>query len=172
MARPGAVEISPFRKEIEEMIIEGKKDSYISDWLKTQDAYISRHAIGTYRRDRFNIPKEATRKYQENQSKQRKKKAVAKKIGEIEFLDDIIDLAGKTNLQTGEYATPLDVKKLGIQAVRAKHEITKDEPEPMVFEVNVNGIPTDPRVRARGRDLIQQIRTGQVESSDSGDGDQ
>ena len=170
--RRSAVELSPHRKEIEEMILEGKSDRAISDWLSTVEESISYGAIYNYRRTKFNITKEATLQYNEKESKQRKKKAVAKKIGEIEFLDDIIDLAGKTNLQTGEYATPLDVKKLGIQAVRAKHEITKDEPEPMVFEVNVNGIPTDPRVRARGRDLIQQIRTGQVESSDTGNGDQ
>lgn len=31
-------------------------------------------------------------------------------------------------------------------------------------------LPGDPGLRARGRDLIQQIRTGQVESGDSGDG--
>ncbi|OPY24753.1 MAG: hypothetical protein A4E26_00143 [Methanobacterium sp. PtaU1.Bin097] len=31
-------------------------------------------------------------------------------------------------------------------------------------------LPSDPGLRARGRDLIQQIRTGQVESGDSGDG--
>jgi len=172
--RRSAVELSPHRKEIEEMILEGKSDRAISDWLSTVEESISYGAIYNYRRTKFNITKEATLQYNEKESKQRKKKAVAKKIGEIEFLDDIIDLAGKTDLQVNYDAriTPLDIKKLGVQAVRAKHEITKDEPDPVVVEVNVNGVPTDPKVRARGRDFIQQIRAGQVESSNPGDGDQ
>lgn len=33
-------------------------------------------------------------------------------------------------------------------------------------------LPDDPKLRARGRDLIQQIRTGEVESGNTGDGGQ
>ncbi|AUB55293.1 MULTISPECIES: hypothetical protein [Methanobacterium] len=56
---------SPFQKEIEEKIIEGKSSRYISDWLK-QGENISHTAINNYRNGDFNIKAEAAKKYQEN----------------------------------------------------------------------------------------------------------
>jgi len=58
-----------------------------------------------------------------------------------------------------DYALPdkVEVKQEVDAKVDVKHDIVK--------------LPDDPELRIRGRDLIRQIRTGQVESSKSGDGD-
>lgn len=157
------------------MILEGKSDRVISDWLKNAGERISYGAIYNYKRNKFDITKEATLQYNEKQSKKRKQVAVKQKVSEIIFLDDIINLAGKTDLQVDldSRINELDIKRLGIQAVRAKHEITKDNPEPVVnVKVDLYGVPTDPAIRARGRDLIQQIRSSEVEPSDPGHGGQ
>lgn len=68
-----------------------------------------------------------------------------------------------------------DVDKVVKLALLLQNEATdKTKTE---YTGNVNGmvtmvIPDDPKLRARGRDLIQSIRSGQMESSDPGHGDQ
>ena len=134
MSKKSAVIKSPYRKEIEEMIIEGKSSRYISDWLKDQNESISHTAINNYKKNDYNIPMEAVREYNKKQSKIRKIDAVEKKITEIEYCDDIINTAAKIGIQVDKEKniTNLDIKKLGLQAVKVKHDITKNDPEPIV----------------------------------------
>ena len=179
MTKKTVVEQSPYQKEIEEMILEGKSDRYISNWLSEQDppAKISYSTIYNYRKKKFNVQENAVKKYREKQSRKRLDKAVEKKVTEIEYCDDIIQKASSVGLNVDPQASisELDIKKLGLQAVKVKHDITKDEPE---HNINVNvgiqndiQIPRDPGLRARGRAFIQSLRSGQVESSDPGNGD-
>lgn len=158
------------------MIREGVPSRQISDWLKKQKKYpekISHAAIHRYRTGPYNVNAKAAEQYRENQSKELFDKAVKKTVSDIEFLDGIIDTANSIGLNVDDdrNITPLDIAKLGVQAVKAKHEIIKDEPD-NVINVNVGvennvQVPKDPSLRARGRDFIQSLRTGQVESSDS-----
>jgi rRNA maturation endonuclease Nob1 len=138
MTKKSAVIKSPYRKEIEEMIIEGKSSRYISEWLKDQNESISHTAI--------NIPMEAVREYNKKQSKIRKTDAVEKKVTEIEYCDDIIHAASKVGIHVDldKNITNLDIKKLGLQAVKVKHDITKDEPAPVVV-VPVEDVDEDER---------------------------
>lgn len=92
MARPNAVLSSPYRKEIEEFIIEGKPNSFISKWLKKKDAPISAHALGRYRNNEFNIQVEAQKKYIEKQSKERFDGATDKVVDDISKIDLITAL--------------------------------------------------------------------------------
>lgn len=179
MPPKSAVERSQYRKEIENLILEAKSSRYISDWLKEQKEpeNISHNAINNYKKNKFNVKAEAVTKYREKQSKKRLDKAVHKTVSSIEYLDTIIETANKTGLSVNEEqgVTALDIHKLGVQAVKAKHDITKDEPD-NVFNLNLGvennvNIPKDPGIRARGRDFIRSIRAGQNESRDSSNGD-
>ncbi len=146
MSKKSAVIKSPYRKEIEEMIIEGKSSRYISDWLKDQNESISHTAINNYKKNDYNIQEEAVREYNKKQSKIRKTDAVEKKVTEIEYCDDIIDTASKIGIQVDQNKniTNLDIKKLGLQAVKVKHDITKDEPAPVAI-VPVEEVEEDER---------------------------
>jgi hypothetical protein len=136
--RPSAVEKSPYKKEIEEMITEGKPDTYIVEWLKDNGAPISRPTINKYRNKDFNFKAEAVKEYQKQESKKRFNKAKNKIVSDLNFLDGIIETADGIGLSVDEEQgiTNLDIKKIGIQAVKVKHDITKDEP-PVVVEVKV-----------------------------------
>ncbi len=134
MPKKSAVINNPYRKEIEEMIIEGKSSRKISDMLKDQGESISHTAINNYKKNDFNIQEEAVREYNKKQSKDRKSEAVEKKVTEIEYCDDIINTAAKIGIKidSSQGITNLDIKKLGLQAVKIKHTITKDEPTPVI----------------------------------------
>ena len=85
--RKSAVETSPFRKEIEEMLREGKSPDFISTYLKTNGESISRSAIYRYKRDKFNIQSEAVQKYNEQKSKQRLDEASNDLVNDLQIID-------------------------------------------------------------------------------------
>lgn len=140
MARPNKVKTSRYRKKIDIWIIEGKGDTEIINLLKEQDPpeKIGRTTLYNYRKNDFNIKEEATKQYNEKKSQERFDDAVKKKVSEIEYCDDIIDAAAKIGIHVDseQGITNLDIKKLGLQAVKVKHDITKDE-SPIVVEVKV-----------------------------------
>lgn len=129
MARPNKVKTSRYREKIDNWIIEGKGDTEIIELLKEQDPpeKIGRTTLYNYRKNDFNINKEATKEYHEKKSKERLKGAVDQTVSDLEFLDGIIDVANRTGLDVDHEnnITELDIKKLGIQAVRAKQEVFK-----------------------------------------------
>lgn len=129
-----------YRKKIDEWIIEGKGDTEIINLLKEQDPpeKIGRTTLYNYRKKDFNINKEATKQYNEKKSQERLNDAVDKKVSEIEYCDSIIEEAAKIGLYVDDQQgiTNLDIKKIGLQAVKVKHDITKDE-APIVVEVKV-----------------------------------
>jgi hypothetical protein len=90
MARPSAIEVSPFRKEIEEMIKEGKPDLYIASWLKEKEAPITRQTISKYRNNQFNITEDTRRKYAEQQTKERLSDASDLQINDLKIIDEIV----------------------------------------------------------------------------------
>jgi hypothetical protein len=90
--RPGAVENSPYRKEIEEMLKEGKPDTDIAEWLKNKGKPISRVTINKYKNEKFNIPVEARKKYNEKKSKERLNNASNDVVSDIEKIDKFIEM--------------------------------------------------------------------------------
>ncbi len=92
MPPQSSVITSPYRKEIEEMLIEGKSPRYISDWLKEQEPRenISHTAINNYKNNHFNVPVEAVKEYNKRQSEKRKKKATIKQVDDLEKIDQFI----------------------------------------------------------------------------------
>ena len=72
--------------------------------------------------------------------------AVAQTVSDLEFLDNIITVANDTGLEVDpeKNISELDIKKLGIQAVRAKQEVFKagseDEKE---FIITIVGVDSD-----------------------------
>ncbi|AEG18153.1 hypothetical protein [Methanobacterium paludis] len=148
--RPSAVKKSPYKKEIEEMITEGKPDTYIVEWLKENGAPISRPTINKYRKKDFNFKAEAVKEYQKQESKKRFNKAKNKIVSDLNFLDGLIETAAGTELCVDEEQgiTSLDINKLGVQAAKVKHDITKDEP-PVVVEVKAGELDDDERKLAK-----------------------
>ncbi|KAF5059397.1 hypothetical protein DSECCO2_336310 [anaerobic digester metagenome] len=92
MGRPSAVESSPYQKEIEEMIKEGKPDTDIADWLKKKGTPISRQTINNYKNKKFNITLAARKKYNEKKSKERLDDAADEQVRDIEKIDEDCDL--------------------------------------------------------------------------------
>lgn len=90
--RPNAVINSPYRTEIEEFIREGKPFTYISNWLKEKDAYISAKTLSAYKKNDFNIQVIAHEKYNEKKSKERLDKASDEVVSDIEKIDLITAL--------------------------------------------------------------------------------
>ena len=128
------------------MIIEGKSSRFISNWLKEKDESISHAAINRYRKGDFNIKDEAAKQYNEKQSKKRKNKAAKKVVSDLEALDEIIKEGNEIKLQLNSISpdmeagvSDLDIEKVKIQgknlvirAAKAKHDILRDEPTPLV----------------------------------------
>lgn len=132
----------PFRKEIENMLIEGKSPRYISGWLKEQGENLSHTTIDTYRKKHFNPTKDAGLEYQNTQSKKRKTRAKNKILSDLEFLDQVKDAAGKVKLVVNKDTKAIDIVKAGIQAVKTKNEILKagegDEKDITIHIVSVD----------------------------------
>lgn len=90
MARPNAVLSSPYQKEIEEFILEGKPNSFIAEWLKKKEAPISAHALGRYRNNEFNVQVKAREKYNAQKSKERLEKGSDEIVDDIEYIDTFL----------------------------------------------------------------------------------
>lgn len=141
-----AVLTSPFRKEIEGMILEGKSSRNISNWLKEQGENIGYGAINSYRNNHFNPKKNAKQRYQEKKSTERLDKAVDKIVSDLEYCDDIVQLASKINLKVDHdnKITEMDIKKLGLTAIRTKNEILKaGEEQDKEFTIRIISVDTD-----------------------------
>lgn len=135
---------NPFRKEIENMLIEGKSSRYISKWLKEQGENISHTAVNNYHKNYFNPSKEAGLEYQNIQSKKRKTRAKNKILSDLEFLDQVKDAAGNITLKIDGNTSGLDIVKAGIQAVRTKNEILKDSAgEDKDFTIKIVAVDPD-----------------------------
>lgn len=138
MPPKSSVITSPYRKEIEEMLLEGKSPRQISKWLKEQDENISHTAINNYRNNHFNPSKEAGLEYQNIQSKKRKTRAKNRILSDLEFLDQVKDAAGNIKLVVDEDTKPIEIVKAGIQAVKEKNNILKAGEDKAPVEVNIN----------------------------------
>jgi predicted transcriptional regulator len=148
MPPKSAVISSKYRKEIEEFILEGQSARFISSWLKEQEPpeSISHTAINNYKKGSFNVHAEAAQQYVEKKSKERKDEGIAKVVSDLEFCDDIIQLANKVDLKVDNEnkITALDIKKLGLQAIKTKQEVFKqgseDEKE---FRIIIEAVDSD-----------------------------
>lgn|GEM_PF-5962863 len=174
--RKSAIELSPNRREIEEMILEGKSDRAISDWLISVGEKISYGTIYNYRKNKFNIKEEAVRTYNEKKSKERKEKAVNKVVSDLDALDDIIKEGKDLKLNIDqiqpnpeEGVSHLEIEKVKIQAknlviraAKTKHDITKDDPEPVKVNVNVNHTTKIERLRRIEKDESDQPITSRA----------
>lgn len=69
MEVPLRIRDNQYKKEIDEMIIEGRSHAFISDWLKEHGDPVSRQTIGKYHKFCFNINEEAVKVYQEKINK-------------------------------------------------------------------------------------------------------
>jgi len=103
---------------------------------------------------------------------------VANKAKYLTYVHKLFD-DWKRRVDSGE--VPVEIKSVSDVDKIVKLALhLQDEPtDKIATEHNHKGsvgidvkLPDDPKLRARGRDLIQQIRAGEVESGDSGDGGQ
>jgi hypothetical protein len=149
MALKSAVEQSKNRLEIDNLLKEGKSPRFISDWLKNLKEgaeSISHTAINNYKKKKFNVEKEAVLKYNETKSKELLDEASDKVVSDLKYCDNIIELADKIDLKVDHKnrITELDIKKLGLQAIKTKQDIFKqggdDDNE---FTIRIIGVDSD-----------------------------
>ncbi|OPY27424.1 MAG: hypothetical protein A4E27_00550 [Methanobacterium sp. PtaU1.Bin242] len=148
MPPKSAVIRSPNRAKIDRLLEKGESPRFISNWLKSLETpeKISHTAINNYKKNHFNINQEATIKYNEKKSKERLGKASDKVVSDLEYCDNIIDLAHKIDLRVDHKnkITELDIKKLGLQAVKTKQEILQQgEPEDKNVRVEIVVVDSD-----------------------------
>jgi hypothetical protein len=143
--RPNAVETSQFRKEIEEWILEGKTIPFIMNFLEKNNAPISESTLRRYKKN-YNPHLEAVQEYNNKESEARFDNAKTKIVSDLEFCDNIIQLADEVDLKVDHdnKITELDIKKLGLQAIRTKQEIfnkgSEDEKE---FRIIIEAVDSD-----------------------------
>lgn len=147
--RPGAVENSPFRKEIEEMLQEGKPDTFIEAWLEERGNPISRKTIGTYKNTKFNTTLETQKKYNEKQSKKRLSEASNKQMSDLEWIDKFLGSLDPEDLKTG--MEPKDQATAANRFLNTKYKILGVIDEGKPVNVNVN-IKSD-------KELISDLKT-------------
>jgi hypothetical protein len=135
MARPNSIISSPYRKEIEEFIKEGKPNTYISNWLREHDAYISTHTLGNYRNNEFNIQLEAQRKYNEKQSQKRKDDASDQVVNDIEIIDNILK---EISAEIMNELDPRDQIKALPQLLNTKYKILGQISDSPVVNIDTN----------------------------------
>ncbi|MDZ4172141.1 MAG: hypothetical protein U1C19_08230, partial [Methanobacteriaceae archaeon] len=107
---------------------------------------ISHTAINNYRKKHLNVKKEATIKYHEKRSKEVKNEHIKKTVSDLEYCDDIINLAHKVNIKVDHEnrITELDIKRLGLQAIKAKNEIFKQgSDDDKEFTIKIIGVDSD-----------------------------
>lgn len=149
MALKSAVEQSPNRLEIDKLLKEGKSPRFISDWLKKlkeNPESISHTAINNYKKKKFNFKKEAKLKYNEKKSKELLNEAVNETVSDLEFCDNIIALANKIDLKVDpkNKITELDIKKLGLQAIKTKQDVFKQGGDAdNEFTIRIIGVDSD-----------------------------
>ena len=148
--RPSSVETSPHRREIEEMLREGKKPDFIVTWLKNMGVSISRSAIYRYKKDKFNIKAEAVKKYNDEKSKERLDDASDEYKEGMNFLYKVVKTAAKVKLDLNvkpdfQKETQLNIEnhklniiKAGIQATKGISEILEDESDSPTFIFNLD----------------------------------
>jgi coproporphyrinogen III oxidase-like Fe-S oxidoreductase len=138
-----AVERSPNRKQIENMILEGETDRAISEWTKTKDNPIGKTAINSYRK-KYNDKKKATIKYQEKKSQERLDNATDKIVSDLEYCDSLVQIASKAGLEVDENISKLDVNKLALVAIKTKNEIIKQgSDDDKEFTIRIVGVDSD-----------------------------
>lgn len=147
MPPKSAVELSDHRDEIDDLLLEGKSPRFVSEHLQREySEKISHTAINNYRKKHLNVNKEATVKYQEKRSNEVRDDAVNQTVSDLEYCDDIIELAHRVKLIVDHEnkISELDIKKLGLQAIRVKQEIFKqgyeDDKE---FTIRIVGVDSD-----------------------------
>jgi len=149
MALKSAVELSEKRLEIDNLLKEGKSPRFISEWLKNlkdNPESISHTAINNYKKKKFNVEKEAVLKYNETKSKELLDEASDKVVSDLEYCDNIIDLANKIDLKVDHKnrITELDIKKLGLQAIKTKQDVFKQGGDAdNEFTIRIIGVDSD-----------------------------
>jgi hypothetical protein len=147
MPPKSAVERSDHRDEIDDLLLEGKSPRFVSDRLQNEyDEKISHTAINNYRKKHLNVKKEATIKYHEKRSQKVKDEHIEKTVSDLEYCDDIINLAHKVNIKVDHEnrITELDIKRLGLQAIKAKNEIFKQgSDDDKEFTIKIIGVDSD-----------------------------
>jgi len=143
--RPNAVESSPFRKEIEEYMLEGKTIPFIIDFLDKNNVPISESTLRRYKK-KFNPHREAMQEYSDKESENRFNAAKDKVVSDLDYCDKIIQLADEVDLKVDHKnkITELDIKKLGLQAIRTKQEIFKQgTEEDREFKIIIESVDSD-----------------------------
>lgn len=117
---PPSIKNSPYRNDIDLLLMDGKSYSFISKWLKDMGENISRQTISRYHKDYMNVDKEASIQYQEIQAQEILREGVQARMSDIEILDRIIQKMGEVNLNLIAEDKLVD---LGLKALKNKKEI-------------------------------------------------
>ena len=116
---PRTIENSKYRKEIDDMLSEGKSINHINKWLREHGEGISRQSLTTYHKFCFNINAKAEELYTQEQSEEKLVEAARKEVNALKLYDKIISEA--MNVNTGA-VDPVRLLDLALKAGKQRQE--------------------------------------------------
>jgi nucleotide-binding universal stress UspA family protein len=111
-----------YRKEIDQMLLDGTPYTRISKWLKDRGVGISRNTISKYHKGCFDVDGKAKNIYLEKQieSEEMFEEAVEKQITVIELYDKLIQAGVNTNIDLLDPKGRIDA---ALKAAKQKQEL-------------------------------------------------
>jgi len=113
---------SQYRKDIDQMLLDGIPYTRIVKWLKDRGEGISRNTISKYKRECFNVEDKAVNIYLDEQlkSEERFEDAVAKEVGVLKLYDKFISATMDVNT---DLLTPKELVDAGLKSAKQKSEV-------------------------------------------------
>lgn len=160
MPPKSAVELSPHRNEIDDLLLQGNSGRFVSKYLLNEyNESISHTAINRYKKNFLNVEEQAKTEYvkkkvqekavekklQENEHEEKVQVHVQSRVSDLESLDNIIQKANKYSNDLDSIEDPVKREELkikiqsnSIRANQVKHNIMKDEDNNV--EIRFNGL--------------------------------
>ena len=116
---PRTIENSKYRKEIDDMLADGKSINQINKWLREHGEGISRQSLTKYHKYCFNVAAKAEEVYTQEQSEEKLIDAAKKEVNALKLYDKIISEA--MNVNTGA-VDPVRLLDLALKAGKQRQE--------------------------------------------------
>ena len=182
------VESNPYIDNIHQMMDDGVKLTEISQWLKKNDAPLSRQTLSEYKNHKYKPERENAirEKYNEKLLTERKDKYVESKLQDLEVLDRIIELGKTIDLNPDKLrpepelgVSQLDIEKHKINVMKVVMQATKlradilgvDKPitnkgNTKIEQAIIISSDLPPQLRRDARDVLKRLRDGEVKPGD------
>lgn len=144
MGKRSTIEISPYRNDVEEMLVKGTPVKQIQLWLKKHGEDISLSSIYRYKNEKFNVQVEAAIKYNDEQSKANLDEASNKIVDDLHNIDSLIyETRNSLNIDN---LSDSEKSRFLTNLYKAKYNILKDNNVEFNVNNNFNSVFDDDKI--------------------------